>query len=124
SAAPSSSTSCSRRRARPPRSGGGADVSETNILGRGMTIGAGLVASTKPIVVGAEAGLGLRLRGAMPPIGGPFGLILSATALFNRGSEFYRVTGDADDPDPGDWVANRVRRIGGLVAVGKNLRVP
>ncbi len=103
---------------------GGADVSESNFLGRGLTIGAGLVASTKPIVLGAEAGLGLRLRGAMPPIGGPYGLILSATALFNRGSEFYRVTGDADDTDPGDWVANRVRRIGGLVSVGKNLRVP
>jgi hypothetical protein len=103
---------------------GGADVSETNFLGRGMTLGAGLVASTKPIVPFAEAGLGVRVRGALPPIGGPYGLSLSMTALFNRGSEFYRVAGDDDDPDPGDFVANRVRRIGGLLAVGKNLRVP
>ena len=103
---------------------GGADVSETNFLGRGVTLGAGLVASTKPIVLDAHAGLGLRLRGTVPAIGGPYGLSVSGTALYNDGSEFYRVTGDADDTDPGDFVANRVRRVGGILGVGKSFRAP
>src|SRR5262249_56900939 len=53
---------------------GGADVSETNFLGRGINLGAGFVASTTPVVVGAHRGTGLRLRGVVPPIGGPLRL--------------------------------------------------
>ena len=103
---------------------GGADVSETNFLGRGISLGFGLVASTKPVVLDAHAGLGVRLRGAVPAIGGPYGLVISATALYNDGSEFYRVRGDADDADPGDFVANRVRRAGGILGVAKSFRLP
>src|SRR3954462_15506537 len=94
---------------------GGADVSETNFLGRGINLGGGFVASTTPVVPGATAGLGLRLRAVVPPIGGPYGLNLSVTGLYNDGSEFYRLTGADDDPDPGNFVATRVKRAGGIV---------
>jgi outer membrane protein insertion porin family len=101
---------------------GGADVSETNFLGRGINVGTGFVASTTPVVQGAHRGLGLRLRAVVPPIGGPYGLSLSATALFNDGSEFYRVAGADDDPDPGNFVASRVKRAGGVLGFGKDFR--
>ena len=65
---------------------GGADISETNFLGRGINLGGGFVASTEPVVTGAHAGLGLRLRVAVPPIGGPYGLSLAVTGLYNDGS--------------------------------------
>ena len=100
---------------------GGADVSETNFLGRGINLGVGFVASTKPVVSDAHAGLGLRLRAGVPPLGGPNGLSLSLTGLFNDGSEFYRAAGDDGDPAPDDFVATRVRRAGGLLTVGKML---
>jgi hypothetical protein len=100
---------------------GGADVSETNFLGRGINLGLGFVASTKPVVRFAHAGLGLRLHVGIPPIGGPDGVGLSVTGLYNDGSEFYRETGADTDPDPGRFVATRVRRIGGVLNVGKTL---
>jgi hypothetical protein len=103
---------------------GGADVSETNFLGRGISLGLGLVASTKPIVPYAVPGLGVRVRGAVPALGGPYGLTLSVTGIYNDFSEFYRVSGDDDDADPGDFVANHVERAGGVLGVGKSFRGP
>ena len=100
---------------------GGGDVSDTNFLGRGVNLGVGFVASTKPIVLNAEKGLGLRLHGTIPERQGPAGLALSATALFNDGSEFYRLTGDADDPDPGRFTAVNTRRAGGVVGASRTL---
>jgi hypothetical protein len=101
---------------------GGADISETNFLGRGINLGGGFVGSTTPVVAGATAGLGLRLRTTVPPIGGPYGLSLSVLGLYNDGSEFYRLTGSPDDSDPRDFVATRVKRAGGIVGVGKDFR--
>jgi hypothetical protein len=101
---------------------GGADISETNFLGRGINLGGGFVGSTTPVVPGATAGLGLRLRAVVPPIGGPYGLNLSVTGLYNDGSEFYRLTGADDDPDPRNFVATRVKRAGGIVGIGKDFR--
>src|SRR6185312_4785895 len=98
---------------------GGADVSETNFLGRGINLGAGFVASTKPVVPYAHQGLGLRLHLGVPPLGGPNGVGLSVTGLYNDGSEFYRVSGADSDPDPGRFVATRVQRAGGVVTAGK-----
>ena len=80
------------------------------------------MASTTPTVPGAHAGLGLRLRATVPPIGGPYGLSLSATGLFNDGSEFYRVSGADTDPNPADFVASRVKRAGGVLGVSKDFR--
>ena len=101
---------------------GGADASETNFLGRGINLGAGFVASTTPVVPQAHRGLGMRLRTVVPPIGGPYGLSLSATGLYNDGSEFYRVAGADDDADPRDFIAARVKRAGGILGVGKDFR--
>jgi outer membrane protein insertion porin family len=101
---------------------GGADVSETNFLGRGINLGAGFVASTTPVVPYAHAGLGVRLRAVVPPIGGPYGLSLSATGIYNDGSEFYRVMGDDSDANPQNFVASRVKRAGGVLGFGKDFR--
>jgi outer membrane protein insertion porin family len=98
---------------------GGADVSEMNFLGRGINLGAGFVISTKPLVPEAHAGLGLRLHIGVPPLGGPNGVGLSVTGLYNDGSEFYRTSGPDSDPDPGRFIATRVRRIGGVLTAGK-----
>ena len=98
---------------------GGADVSEMNFLGRGINLGAGFVVSTKPLVPDAHAGLGLRLHVGVPPLGGPNGVGLSVTGLYNDGSEFYRTSGADSDPDPGRFIATRVRRIGGVLTAGK-----
>jgi hypothetical protein len=100
---------------------GGADVSDTNFLGRGVNLGAGFVVSTKPIVLNAEQGLGLRLHGTIPERQGPGGLALSATALFNDGSEFYRLTGEDSDADPGRFVAANTRRAGGVLGASRTL---
>jgi outer membrane protein assembly factor BamA len=100
---------------------GGADVSDTNFLGRGVNLGAGVVASTKPIVFNAERGLGLRLHGTIPERQGPAGLALAATALFNDGSEFYRVSGSDSDADPGRFTAVNTRRAGGVVGASRTL---
>jgi hypothetical protein len=99
---------------------GGADVSETNFLGRGVNLGAGFVASTKPRVPNADAGLGLRLHTSIPERRGPFGLALGVTGLYNDGSEFYRQSGEDSDPDPGRFTAAGVRRAGGIVSVGRS----
>jgi hypothetical protein len=98
---------------------GGADASEMNFLGRGINLGGGFVVSTKPIVPEAHAGLGLRLHIGVPPLGGPDGVGLSVTGLYNDGSEFYRTSGPDSDADPGRFIATRVRRAGGVVTAGK-----
>jgi len=98
---------------------GGADVSDTNFLGRGINLGAGVVASTKPIVLNAERGLGLRLHGTVPER--PRGFGLSATALYNDGSEFYRLSGNDDDADPGRFTSVNTRRAGGVVGANRTL---
>ena len=100
---------------------GGADLAETNFLGRGINLGAGVVASTRPLVPEAHAGLGVRLHVGVPPLGGPNGLSLSVTGLYNDGSEFYRASGADGNDDPGRFVATRVRRAGGVLTAGKML---
>ena len=95
---------------------GGLDVSERNLLGRGLTLGAGFVSSTRPKVAGAEPALAFSLRMAGPPR--LHGLQLSGSALFSRGSEFFRARGASSEPDPADFVALNVRRAGGVLGVG------
>ena len=53
----------------------------------------------------AHAGLGLRLHIGIPPLGGPNGVGLSVTGLYNDGSEFYRTSGPDTDADPGRFIA-------------------
>jgi outer membrane protein assembly factor BamA len=95
---------------------GGLDVSERNLLGRGLTLGAGFVSSTRPKVDGAEPALAFSLRMAGPPR--LHGLLFSGSALFSQGSEFFRARGASDQPAPADFVALNVRRAGGVVGAG------
>ena len=98
---------------------GGLDVSERNFLGRGLTLGAGFVSSTRPNVEGAEPALAFSLRMAGPPR--LHSVQLSGSALFSRGSEFFRARGASAQPDPADFVALNLRRAGGVLGVGAAL---
>jgi hypothetical protein len=103
----------------------GVDVSEINLFGRGLVLGAGVVGSTRPVVPEAEAGRGVTLRASGPAHRGV--PAPSAELLFVDGSEFVRAFGDAGDADPDNFVAFGVRRLGlGLGAttdLSRTLRV-
>jgi hypothetical protein len=99
---------------------GGIDAAETNFLGRGINLGAGFVASTRPKVPGAVAGLGLRLHGSLPELSA-LGISLAATGLYDDGSEFYRTSGNDGDADPARFAAVRTRRAGGILGAGRSL---
>ncbi|HEY0705341.1 MAG TPA: BamA/TamA family outer membrane protein, partial [Polyangia bacterium] len=98
---------------------GGLDVSETNLLGRGIVVGAGALASTTPDVEGGQWGRALNLRAAAPAR--KRGLLLAGSFLYNRGSEFFQVLGRKDDANPSQWQAVNVRRIGATMSVGRDL---
>jgi hypothetical protein len=77
---------------------GGLDVSERNFLGRGLTLSAGFVSSTRPKVAGSEPALAFSLRMAGPPrLHGP---LLSGSAIFSQGSEFFRTPALLTSPIP------------------------
>ena len=98
---------------------GGLDVSETNLFGRGLVVGAGFVASTTPVVPEAEAGQALTLRAAGPAR--TRGLLLAGSFLYSRGSEFFQTFGADDDVDPAKWRASNQRRVGGTLSLGGDL---
>jgi outer membrane protein assembly factor BamA len=98
---------------------GGIDVSETNLLGRGIVVGAGALGATTADVTGAQWGRALNLRAAAPAR--KRGLLLAANFLYSRGSEFVQVIGAEDDADPAKWQALNVRRIGASISVGHDL---
>jgi hypothetical protein len=99
---------------------GGLDLAETNFLGRGIGIGAGFVASTRPEVTGAVPARAFALRAAGPWRGDglltPYG-----NFLYSDGSEFFRSSGSFEDEDPSNFVATRTRRAGGTLGVGVDL---
>jgi outer membrane protein insertion porin family len=99
---------------------GGLDVAETNFLGRGVGVGGGFVASTRPHVAGAQPARAFSLRAAGPVWSegslGPYG-----SFLYSNGSEFYRASGGDDDPDPAKFVVANTRRVGGTLGVGTDL---
>jgi outer membrane protein insertion porin family len=99
---------------------GGFDVAENNLLGRGISLGTGFVASTHPKIAEADRDLGARIRTLVPPLGGT-GLMLSGTGLIVSGSEFFRVSGNDDDANPADFVALRIKRVGGVLGLGRAL---
>jgi outer membrane protein insertion porin family len=99
---------------------GGLDVSETNLVGRGINVGAGFVGSTRPITEGAVRGFGVRGHASVPELQGP-GISLSITGLLSDGSELFRVSGSDSDPDPRKFTAVHTRRGGGILGAGKTL---
>jgi hypothetical protein len=99
---------------------GGLDVAESNFLGRGIGIGGGFVASSRPKVAGAVPARALALRATGPwrrsGLLAPYG-----NFLYSDGSEFFRDKGAVDDSDPAKFVAVRTRRAGGTLGVGIDL---
>lgn len=99
---------------------GGIDVSETNLVGRGINLGAGFVGSTPPITDGAVAGFGVRAHISVPELHGP-GLSISLTGLLSDSSELFRVAGNDSDPNPRLFAPVHTRRGGGILGVGRTL---
>jgi outer membrane protein insertion porin family len=99
---------------------GGLDVAETNFLGRGVGVGGGFVASTRPKVDGAQPARALSLRAA-GPIWREGALAPYGSLLYSRGSEFYRFAGSDSERSPHDFVASNIRRAGGILGVGTDL---
>jgi len=99
---------------------GGLDLAENNLLGRGITLGGGFVASTRPQVANATRDFGARLHTLVPPTGGT-GISISASAIAVSSAELYRVSGPPSSPDPDNFVAARLRRMGGVVGIGRSL---
>lgn len=104
---------------------GGLELSENNLLGRGISVGGGVVGSTVPDVRGADAGFGARLRASAPPLAGT-GLSIGASGLYSAGSEFFRVTGPEHSANSADFVALRTQRLGAVLGfarpIARNLR--
>ena len=99
---------------------GGLDLAENNLAGRGISLGAGFVAATRPDVAEARRALGVRVRAQVPPLLGT-GLILSGTGIVTTGNEFMRVSGADSDGAPDHFVAMGIRRVGGVVGMGRGL---
>jgi outer membrane protein insertion porin family len=99
---------------------GGLDIAETNFLGRGIGVGGGFVASSRPKVDNAIPGFAFALRAAGPLWGerapAPFG-----SFLYSNGSEFFRAHGPDSEARPADFVAIRTRRAGATFGVGTDL---
>jgi outer membrane protein insertion porin family len=100
---------------------GGLAVTERNLFGRGLSLGGGFVASTRPQVAGAEPGLAGALHMAGPPAFFSGRLALQASFNASRGSEFFRKSGDDSSANPADFVAANVRRLGGAFGGGRVL---
>jgi len=99
---------------------GGLDIAETNLGGRGISLGAGFVAASRPQVTESTRELGARVRAQVPPLFGT-GLTLSGTGILLTGDELFRVSGADADSDPARFVALRLRRVGGVVGMGQAL---
>lgn len=99
---------------------GGLDLAENNLLGKGISLGTGFVASSRPNVAEADRNLGARVRALVPPLGGT-GLMISGTGLLVSGSEYFRVAGPDSSAAPEQFVASRTKRVGGIVGVGRAL---
>lgn len=99
---------------------GGFDIAENNLAGRGISLGGGFVGATRPDVAEARREFGARIRAQVPPLLGT-GLLLSGTGIFTQGDEFFRVSGPDNNADPARFVAMGIRRVGGVVGMGRAL---
>jgi outer membrane protein insertion porin family len=87
----------------------GADVSERNLFGTGMSLGGGLIYAQSDKVVSSQPQWGVDLRFGIPSIkGSRWGFATGISHL--QGAEAYRVTGRGDDSAPVDFAAFTFRR--------------
>ncbi len=97
----------------------GADVSERNLLGLGVSVGGGLIYAQHGEVAGARQQWAGELRVADPSMrGSRWGA--NAAFTFVHGSEAYRVSGEPSSSDTIDHRAYPFRRIGGRAGVTFN----
>ena len=90
----------------------GADVGQRNLLGLGVSIGAGFIYAAHGDVEGSRDQWAGELRAADPSL---LGTRWGANAAFTlvHGSEAYRITGDPQDVEARDLKAFPYRRFGG-----------
>lgn len=98
----------------------GLDLSDTNLFGTGIGVGAAVVWSDAAEIEGAERQLGAQLRYFDASL---FGSRLGAHASFTwrDASEPYRIMGDALDGAPENFRAFGYRRVGGAGGVSWDL---
>src|SRR5262249_27597292 len=95
---------------------GGIAVSERNFLGRGVHIGGAIVWGTLPKIDESRRQQAYKIFAEIPrPGNAPLGVRASAWVI--SGAEPYRVAGRADDPNPSNFRAADVGRVGGDVGV-------
>lgn len=95
---------------------GGIAVSERNFLGRGVHIGGALVWGTLPNIGQSRRQQAYKIFAEIPRLGNaPLGVRASGWVI--SAAEPYRVAGRANDPNPDDFRAVDVGRIGGDVGV-------
>jgi outer membrane protein insertion porin family len=100
---------------------GGLAATERNLLGSGLSLGGGIVASSKPKVDGSDAGFAGGLHIAGPPAFFSGRLALQGAFNASHGSEFFRARGKDSSADPADFVAANISRLGGTLGVGRAL---
>ncbi len=89
----------------------GADLSERNLLGLGVTFGGGFIYSAFGDIAGGRAQWAGELRFAVPSIrGSRFGMSSSLTLV--RGAEVFRTDGSTGEPDVTQLAAFPYRRFG------------
>lgn len=94
----------------------GLDVSEANLFGTGIGVGAAVVWADAARVQDGESQYALRLRYGDPSV---FGLPLGVHAAFSLhdASEPYRIAGALDEGDPDHFAAFGYSRVGGTGGV-------
>lgn len=98
----------------------GGSVTETNLGGHGLSVGAAFVASTTPEVPGSEAGLAGQARIGFPAfLTG--GYAVSASLTFAKGSDYYRVAGPDGDATPALFSARNSQRLDGRVGAAHDV---
>ena len=94
----------------------GADVSERNLLGLGIGLGAGFIYAAHGDIVGSRDQWAAELRAAdWSLLGTRWGANAAITLV--HGSETYRISGDPSDVDPRDLRAFSYRRFGARAGV-------
>ena len=95
---------------------GGAAVSESNFLGRGVLLGGALIWGTLPRIEKSRRQQAVKVFAEAPRLGDAR-LGILGSAYFVSASEPYRVAGDEDDPDPDLFRAVDYSRVGGLLGL-------
>jgi len=95
----------------------GVGITETNLLGRGIRLGGGVLFSARPEVDGAESAAAGRLNLLMP-LDGMGATWIRTRLLASRSSEFFSRQVSFKGSEPTEFVASRLNRMGADLAFG------